>query len=395
MPISRLGTVTPVANGATVLASFTGNHLVSVLAANTTLATTPELKVSVWIVPQGASAESEYIYISKNLVIGVGQAYETFRFAVNEGDSVYVLATTNNCSFTCTGIAQSDAVLPENLEQTFQNKVIRGNYNLLYLEQGTTAARPDNVEIGYTRFNTELDRLESFTSNGWAFAGAGIDGVTGPTGSRGIVGPPGPPGATGPQAINIVMRGTVATINDFPSTPQVNDGYYVSATGTVYVYTAGTGWANAGPISGPTGPQGLVGDVGPIGPQGVTGPTGPTGPTGAQGLLGPTGPSVTSMVSSAVSTATTDINSSFTLRTQDANGVIRSISSTGITLTVPDILLDGQKVEFIQSGNGQITFSGSNISLDSKNGYNRSNGLYSKVTLMNINSSYYLFGDII
>jgi hypothetical protein len=395
MGVSRLGTVTPVANGPSVLASFAGAHLISVLAANTTLATTPELKANIWVVPLGATTENQYIYIAKNLSIDVGQAFETFRFAVNAGDAVFVQATTNSCSFTCTGIPQSDAVLPENLSQTFSNKTILGNVNTIYLEKGTTAERFPEAEIGYTRFNTEINRLESFTSNGWAFAGAGIDGDTGPEGPRGIVGPAGEQGEAGPQATSVVMRGASATVAALPATGNTtNDGRYVTDTGSVYVWS-GTAWFNAGEIQGPTGPQGSQGNIGFDGPQGPTGPTGSQGVTGPLGLAGPTGPAVTSMVSSAVSTITTDINSAFTLRTTDANGVVRSISDAGITVTVPNILTDGQRIEVVQAGNGQVTFSGSNISIESKNGLNRTNGLYSRAILMNINGSYYLFGDII
>lgn len=395
MSVSRLGTVTPVANGPTVLASFIGNYLVSVLAANTTLATTPELKASIWVIPAGAGGEADYIYIAKNLSIGVGQSYETFRFAVNDGDAIYVEATTSSCSFSCTGIPQSDSVLPESLQQTFSNKTISGNFNTIYLESGTTAERPSAVDVGYVRFNTELNRLEAYTSNGWAFAGAGLDGAVGPQGPQGIVGPAGPQGEQGPQATSVNMVGSAALVADLPASGNTqNDGYYVAETDTVHVWT-GTEWVDVGSIQGPTGPQGLQGDVGPQGFQGDTGPEGPTGPTGALGPTGPTGPAPTALSSTAISRLTTDINSAFTLRTNDANGIIRSISSTGITLTVPDVLLDGQSVEVIQAGNGQVTFSGNNVSIEAKNGYNRTNGLYSKVTLMNINGSYYLFGDII
>jgi hypothetical protein len=83
------------------------------------------------------------------------------------------------------------------------------------------------------------------------------------------------------------------------------------------------------------------------------------------------------------------------LRPADANGVIRSIVNSAITLTIPNILLDGQKCEFVQAGTGQITFAGQNITLEARNSFNRTNGQYAKVTVMNVNGSYYLFGDLI
>ena len=74
--------------------------------------------------------------------------------------------------------------------------------------------------------------------------------------------------------------------------------YYVSPTGTVYVYS-NTNDLNvkllvcdgmvAGPM-GPTGPTGPLGSTGPIGSTGPTGPTGAQGITGAEGPTGPVGP---------------------------------------------------------------------------------------------------------
>lgn len=397
MPITRLGVLQPSANDASVLASFTAPYLVSVLVANTSLTAVPTLTVDIWVAPQGVTEASEFSYIAKNLGVGVGQSFETFRFAVSNGDALYVEASSAAANFTVTGIEQEDAVGVEDLAQTFANKVIRGNYNVLYLEKGTTAERPADVEIGYARFNTELDKLEIKTSQGWAFAGAGIDGSTGPEGPQGIVGPAGPQGATGAQATAVTLKSSVTLIEDLPSSGNtLNDGRYVVETETIYGWT-GSAWTDLGPIQGVQGPQGPQGEVGATGLDStVPGPTGPTGPTGSQGITGPTGPSVTSMVAAAVVTTTTDINSSFTVRTADANGVLRSIAASAITVTIPDVLLDGQKCDVIQSGNGQVTFAaGSGVSLVSKDSKNRTNGVLSRVIIQNINGTYHMFGDLI
>ena len=360
MPISRLGVLQPTANAPTVLATFTAPYLVSVTVANTALSSVPALAVTVWVIPSNESDTTKYSYVCKALPVGIGQAFETFRFAIESGDTLYVQATTSSASFTVTGIPQEDSVGVEDLAQTFSNKVIRGNYNTIYLEKGTTAERSVDAEIGYARYNTELEKLEVNTSQGWTFAGAGLDGAEGPTGPTGSVGPQGVTGPTGPQATSVNMRGAVALIADLPGGATAQDGYYVAETSSVYIWT-GSAWVDSGPIQGPTGPTGPQGDAGPQGLDStVQGPIGPTGPTGADGIQGPTGPAVTSMVSSAVSTITTDINSGFTVRTTDQNGIIRSIAASALTITVPDVLTDGQQVQVIQSGTGQITFSGSN-----------------------------------
>jgi len=251
MPISRLGLVNPAANTDSVIATFTEAHLASVTVANKSILATPVCKATIWIVPSNATVEAQYIYIAYQIIIGVGQSFETFRFALNAGDTLYVRCTTANASFSCNGIMQDDEVQPEGLPQTFTNKVIRGNNNTIYLEKGTTAQRAGSAETGYVRFNTETNLLEVKTSSAWATVGSG-SGVTGPTG---------PAGPTGP-------------------------------TGSASTVTGPTG--PTGPSGGPTGPTGSQGATGPTGPSGgptgSTGATGPTGPTGATGLTGATGP---------------------------------------------------------------------------------------------------------
>jgi plastocyanin len=232
VPIQRLGLSNPAANEDIVLFNSTANYLISVTAANKAINATPITKVSIWVVPANATIAAQYVYIASNLVVGVGQSFETFRFAINSGDTVYVRTSVAQTSFSCNGVAQENSALPENIAQTFTNKVIRGINNTLYLDKGTTAERNVSAEIGYTRFNTETDTLEVKTSIGWEDVGTGAGGgVTGPTG------PTGPAGATGPSG-------------------------------------------------GPTGPTGATGAVGTPGDTGPTGPAGATGATGATGASG-------------------------------------------------------------------------------------------------------------
>lgn len=304
MPIQRLGIVNPSANDNAVLAIFDGAHLVSVTVANKAINLTPITKVSIWVVPANAVIESQYAYIAYNLEIPVGSSFETFRFGVIAGDTLYVRSNTNLTSFSCTGIPQEDDVLPQNTAQVFTNKVIRGVDNILYLDKGTTAQRPGSAEVGYTRFNTETQQLEVRTTSGWdpVGAGTGVEGPTGPTGPAGGLGPTGPAGAngdpggptgptgatgptgpTGSQGVSINFAGSVNEVVDLPNTGNlVNDAYIVLSTGDLWVW-AGTLWENAGPILGPTGP------TGPQGAEGIQGQTGPTGPAGSTGPTGPTG----------------------------------------------------------------------------------------------------------
>ncbi len=167
MPIIRLGVLTPAANTGQQLISVANSHLASVVVANTSSQATPLCKVDIWVQPQGASQVSEYAYIAANLTIGVGQSFETFRFALNAQDAIYVKSTIPGTSFSAYGLLQSDDVGPGDFPLVFRNKTLRGVNNTLYVDKGTTAGRNPDAEVGYIRFNTETDAVEVKTAAGW------------------------------------------------------------------------------------------------------------------------------------------------------------------------------------------------------------------------------------
>ena len=171
MPIQRLGLSNPAANEDIVLYSSADNYLVSVVVANKAINATPLTKVSIWVVPANATIPAQYAYIASNLLVGVGQSFETFRFGINSGDTVYVRTSVALTSFSINGVPQEDSALPENIAQTLTNKVIRGIDNTLYLDKGLTSERSVTAEVGYVRFNIETDALEVKTSTGWQTIG--------------------------------------------------------------------------------------------------------------------------------------------------------------------------------------------------------------------------------
>ena len=263
MPIQRLGILNPQANTDSSLATFSDPHLVSVVATSRAVNATPACKVTIWVVPANATIIAQYAYITFNLQLDVGSSFETFRFAVNSGDTIFVRSSVDTTSFHINGIAQEDSALPQNIAQTFTNKTIFGRNNTVYLDSGTTSERRSSAENGYVRFNSETENLEVKVTSGWETvgtgAGGGEAGPTGPTGPQGPTGPSdGPTGSTGPAG------------EAGPTGP----------TGP----TGGTGIGGADGATGPTGPTGPSdGPTGPTGATGADGPTGPTGPTGAAG----------------------------------------------------------------------------------------------------------------
>ena len=256
MAIVRLGAFTPTANTSYVLYNVQTSYLASVIASNTLTSSATITKVDIWVVPQGISSASGYAYITSNLEVGLGQSFETFKFGVNAGDTVFVRSTTAGTSFVIQGMDQNNEYSINNVPITFTNKIIRGNDNIIYPAIGTTAQRPSSAETGYWRYNTDLNYVEFKTPTGWAAA----------------AGPTGPAGAQGTAGSGLEIKGTYALLTDlqtaFP-TGNIGDAYLVGST--LYIWsTSSNSWFNSGPVVGPTGPTGPSG--------GPTGPTGPTGP---------------------------------------------------------------------------------------------------------------------
>lgn len=202
-------------------------------------------------------------------------------------------------------------------------------------------------------------------------------------GPTGATGPTGPAGATG-----LNWEGTWSNTTDYAA----NDA----------VFHDGASWfAETNPPVGaepgiassywyPLALQGTQGDVGPTGPTGATGSTGPTGATGASGSAGATGPTGPVAVS-----AISDKTANYAILSSDSNTLIRSTSGA-ITITVNNVLSAGDRIDFLQYGTGQITFSaGSGVTLNSSESKIKTSGQYSAATVMCVASGVYvLVGDI-
>jgi hypothetical protein len=244
MPITRLGLANPAANTITNLVTASRGYVTAVIIANKTNQT---VLSSVYLVPTGALyTDATAATIVKDLEIGAGQSFETFRFALNIGDSIQVIGNTAGLSYSVTAAYETDG--------------------RQYVNYSATA--PDLPQIGNLWIKT--DNSVSFW-NGSAWIDSITSGPTGPTGNPGAASTvTGPTGPTGPE------------------------GGPVGPTGP----TGATGVTGA---TGPTG-AGATGPTGATGPSG--GPVGPTGPTGADGPTGPTGPSALVQQAGTPSTTT-------------------------------------------------------------------------------------------
>ena len=269
MPVRRIGSVTPDIATNTLLATSDFFCVASVIVANTN---NLDAKTEIYIDPEeGGGATASRIYIASNLNVGPGQSYETFRFALNVNDRVYVEASRGGVGFSLTIAYETD-----------------GRANVTY-----SPTEPDSPQIGDIWVNSTNDLVQVRTLNSWrtiaTTAPVGPEGATGPQGATGPAGEEGAPGA------GVFIRGVYETLEDLQTgepTGVVGDAYVVQ--GNLFIWdTLTEDWSDVGPLEGPQGPTGPIGQDGVEGPTGPTGadgaPGGPTGPTGAQGPTGQQG----------------------------------------------------------------------------------------------------------
>lgn len=90
-----------------------------------------------------------------------------------------------------------------------------------------------------------------------------------------------------------------------------------------------------------------------------------------------------------------NISANYTIQATDVGRLIVSTGSA-ITVTVANVLTTGQRIDFLQDGSGQITFSaGSGVTIQSKNSRLKTAAQESAVSLVCVASGQYrLIGDL-
>jgi hypothetical protein len=280
LPVKRLGTTTPAEfNGAdyTVLATADVTAVCSVITVNKgAVGALVTIAVEPFDTP---GSQFNWSYIVKDLEIGVGQSFETFRFAVAVGDKIYVSSSTATVNFSATAAYEQ-----------------AGRTNVLYQPD-----QPGFPSVGDIWIDSDDESIQLFNGSGFStIATAAPVGPTGPAGTQGLSGPTGPTGAEGFGIKILGLYDTLQALEEDNPTANIGDAYLV--VDEVYVWSdLNQEWASAGAltagVAGPTGPAGSQGDVGSDGLVGATGATGDIGatgpsggPTGPQGEIGPIGP---------------------------------------------------------------------------------------------------------
>jgi hypothetical protein len=424
MPVKRLGVASPAAytNAFTLLTTADVACVASVIIANKGAV---ELNATIYVEPvESPGNPSNYVYIVNSLVVGVGQSFETFRFAMTVGDKIWVAASTANASFSTTVAYESS-----------------GRSNIVY-----QSTQPGFPQVGDIWVNSSTNAVGLYTGSG--FNTVATVAPTGPTGPTGPQGPTGPTGAQGIQGSGISILGSYATIELLEAdnaTGSPGDAYIVSPN--VYIWDEqNSAWVNSGPFVGPTGSTGPTGatGTGATGPTGSTGPTGPsggptgatgatgvtgptgaaggTGPTGAAGATGPmgaastvtgptgpTGPSVTGPTGAAGPTGaqgTWDTvqpievkSDTYTLVLADAGKLVRCTKATAMSIIIPTNAAQaysiGQRVDIMQYGAGQVTVSGDTGVTLRSTPTNKLRATYSSASIIKIGTNeWVLAGDL-
>lgn len=110
--LRRLQSYIPEANVDFEMFETPGAYIMALIAANTS--DTIETKISAWIlpyentpIPSGEDEENYRIYIIKNGIVPPAGSYETWRFSMVNGDTLWVKSNNGRATFTVQGINQS------------------------------------------------------------------------------------------------------------------------------------------------------------------------------------------------------------------------------------------------------------------------------------------------
>jgi hypothetical protein len=256
MPVTRLGVSNPAANTLTTLASVNKGYVASVIIANKG---TQAGNVTVYVVPAGGTyTDTTSLTIVKNLSVATGQSFETFRFALNIGDSVQVTADTANFSYSLTAAYEVDGRQYVTYSATAPSLPQIGDIwiktnNAVSFWNGSVWI--DSITAGPTGPTGPQGEASTVTGpTGWTGPSGGPTGPTGPTGAAGssIVGPTGPAGATGAASTVTGPTGPTGPASNItgPTTPASATATGVVGTvvwdaNYIYVCTATNTWKRA------------------------------------------------------------------------------------------------------------------------------------------------------
>ena len=209
MAIVRLALANPAANTNTLVHTATRQSLVSVIATNTASATAA---VDIWVVPNGVVSASGYAYMAKDTLLPANNSLETFRFALETYDEIYVRSSTSNVSFSINAIHESS-----------------GNQNIVTV----SASAPVGPNIGDVWVDTDAVQVNFWDGAEWTSAVGGAAGYPQPNE------PVSPAPTTGTMWLD--TDGDTSTLGGFPTViysptdPSESASLTIADVGTIWV----------------------------------------------------------------------------------------------------------------------------------------------------------------
>ena len=131
MAVQRLGVSNPSANTNTLMYTSNAAYLTSVLITNKGGS---DATATAWVVPSGALSSSQWAYVVSGVTIPVGNTLESHRFALSNGDAIYVSSNSADLSFSVNGMYDSTASIDQHVIATTNVHGIADTANLATLD---------------------------------------------------------------------------------------------------------------------------------------------------------------------------------------------------------------------------------------------------------------------
>lgn len=171
MGVRRLAVSNPNADTDTNLYLASSQMLMSVIATNTSNTNT---NIRVWVEPSGSSASTEYAYFAYDLDVDPGNSFETFRFAVNQNDTIKVRSSESGTSFAAYGIIQYDVNLGVGISSYSASAPSDPVEGLLWVDTSANDVLKVYNGSSWTIVKSEEDRY-TFTATGGETSVSGLD----------------------------------------------------------------------------------------------------------------------------------------------------------------------------------------------------------------------------
>jgi hypothetical protein len=236
MAIVRLALSTPTLNTDTLLFSVERQSLVSVIATNKSSSNAGNVRI--WVQPQGSTTESQYAYITYDSPVPANNSLETFRFAVDSNDDIYIRSSTSDISFSLNGVYDTT-----------------NSQNIVTVSE----SQPNAPDIGDVWVNPSLEIVYFWDGSDWINSVGGMP-ISGGTFTGPVFAPTAEAGTNTTQIATTAFVSTAlssasggAVISDTaPESPTSGKIWYNSLNGKTYIYyedESSSQWVEVGTAS--------------------------------------------------------------------------------------------------------------------------------------------------